>query len=362
MNKEVISDKQGMSIIILFILGGSSIMVSGLSAKTDLWLSMIIALLFSSLYIRIYYRLLNILPDKNIYETLETLLGGVLSRMLLLPLIWFSFDLCSIVLRNFGQFINTVGLTETPLVVPIICVMLLSSWIVKEGVETLGRWGELFVIFLVIFLMVQNLFLFPEVNFNNIRPVLNSGIMPIVKGSIEIITFPFLETVSFLLVLPQLKNKNSAQKIYLSGLLIGGSVLMLSSVTNILVLGVSNASRVFYPIYFAARVVKLGGFTERLEIIAALAFLFGMFVKISVLHMGTVRGLSWVFKLKNYYTLAFPISILIICNTIFSFTNFNDFHDFTFMVWPFYAVPFQIILPVIMLILVETKYRKIKKG
>lgn len=47
MNKEVISDKQGIPLIIMFIVGSSSIFIMGLEAKQDLWIAIILSFLMA---------------------------------------------------------------------------------------------------------------------------------------------------------------------------------------------------------------------------------------------------------------------------------------------------------------------------
>ena len=57
MNKEVISDRQGIAIISLFIIGSSSIFSQGLEAKQDIWLAFIIGIAMTLPMILIYARL-----------------------------------------------------------------------------------------------------------------------------------------------------------------------------------------------------------------------------------------------------------------------------------------------------------------
>lgn len=47
MNKETISDMQGISLIVLAIIGEASIFVMGIDAKRDLWLAIILAIIIA---------------------------------------------------------------------------------------------------------------------------------------------------------------------------------------------------------------------------------------------------------------------------------------------------------------------------
>lgn len=72
-NKDVVSGKQGISLIILFIIGTSSIETSGLSAGKDFWLSIIISIFMALPILIIYTRLHYLFPGKDLlkgaYET-----------------------------------------------------------------------------------------------------------------------------------------------------------------------------------------------------------------------------------------------------------------------------------------------------
>ena len=65
MNKEIITNKQGISIIVLFILGSSIVLSPGGGAKQDAWIAIIIALLIALPSVFVYSRLLSIYPEKN---------------------------------------------------------------------------------------------------------------------------------------------------------------------------------------------------------------------------------------------------------------------------------------------------------
>lgn len=60
----MISEKQGISLIFLFIVGSSSIFAQGLEAKKDLWLAFILGILMALPMSIIYGRIYYIFPKK----------------------------------------------------------------------------------------------------------------------------------------------------------------------------------------------------------------------------------------------------------------------------------------------------------
>lgn len=362
MSKEVISGKQGVFMIVMFIIGSSSLMVMGLEAQRDIWIAILIATIVGTAIMFMYARILSMLPGKDLYETLEFFLGKIPSRIFVIITTWFIFDLGAIVLRNFSQFIVTVGLTETPIIVPMASMAATCAIGVKLGIEVLARWTELFITLVLVFIFVGSILLLKYFNFNNLRPVFYNGFGPILKGALGVITFPFGETVAFILAFPAFKKSASLYKIFPLGLLIGSGIIFIMSMAIILVIGVEAASRLYYPAYETLSRINLGEFLQRLEIIAALTFVLSVFLKISVLLMGACKGTARVLGFEDYRFLVIPIAALMVNQSYLSFDNMNEYHQWVFKVWPYYAPAFQIIVPLIILIIIEIKVRRKSPG
>ncbi|MCM1988350.1 GerAB/ArcD/ProY family transporter [Oceanirhabdus seepicola] len=135
MNNEVVSDKQGISLIVLFIIGSSSIVVPGLPANNDVWLAIILSVLMAMPMALIASRLHVIFPERDLFDIIEICFGKFLGKILILSFTWFVFKLAAEVLRNSSQFLNTSSLTETPLIIPMICISMLILFIVKKELE-----------------------------------------------------------------------------------------------------------------------------------------------------------------------------------------------------------------------------------
>lgn len=361
MNKEVISGKQGVFMIVMFIIGSSSLMVMGLEAQRDIWIAIIMAVIIGTAIMFMYARILSILPGKDLYETLEFFLGKIPSRIFVIITTWFIFDLAAIVLRNFAQFIVTVGLAETPIIVPMAAMAAMCAIGVKLGIEVLARWTELFITLVFVFILGGCMLLLKYFDFNNLRPVFYNGFTPILKGALGAITFPFGETIAFVFAFSAFKKNASTYKIFSLGLLIGGCMIFIMSMAIVLVIGVEAASRLYYPSYATLARINLGEFFQRLEVIAALVFVNSVFLKISVLLMGACKGTARVLGFKDYRFIVVPLAALMVNQSYLSFDNMNEYHQWVFKVWPYYSPVFEIIAPLIILIIIEIKLRRKKK-
>ena len=171
-----ITQKQAVIMIVMFIIGSSCLLVMGLEAKMDIWLAILLAVAATSLVMLIYARLLTILPQKDFFETLAYFLGPVGSKIFLVLLTWFAFQNCALVLRNYGQFVITVGLPETPLAAAMFIMMLPCIAAVKGGLQVLGRWSETFIFIVVSFLLISVLMVSKNMEISHLLPVLDEGV------------------------------------------------------------------------------------------------------------------------------------------------------------------------------------------
>lgn len=358
MNKEVISDKQGIAIISMFVMGSSLILSMAGKAKQDLWIASILAILASFPIIFIQARLLVLFPGKDLYDILEYIFGKFLGRGISLLYVWFSFFLGGLVLRAFGEFISAV-LPETPGIVPMIFIGSLCIWVIKDGLETLGRFGEFFVRIMVFLILIIMLLLIPEMDINNFHPILINGIKPVIKGTFQALIFPFTQIILFSTIFSLLKRKKSIYKVFFGGLLLGAIPLYIISVTNIAVLGSDIAFSAYFASYTSASLITIENVVERVEIVISIIFIIGGFVKVSICLLSTCNGIAKVFGLKNYRFIVTSIGLLIINLSHFIHNSAMEKSRFASDTYPVYALPFQVIVPIIIWIIAEIKKKRL---
>lgn len=355
MNNSQISQKQAILMVAIFIIGTSSLTIMALDAKKDMWIANLLGASTCALIMLLYARLINIIPGKDFFETLEYFFGKIGSKIVILIFIWYAIFACSQVFRNFGQFVVTVGLKETPFVVVIFLQMLLCAMAARSGIEVLGRLAEVSIIPVISFMILSAILVSQNMDISNILPVLDEGVTPIAKGALGVLSFPLAETIIFLFLFPAFKKGTSVKKIFLTGLLISFPIIFITSLSGLLVLGVNLAENSYYPIFTAMATINYGNFLQRLEIIAAFFFVLSAFFKISIYLLGISKGTAKLFGFKNYRFIIIPISFLTINVAIYSFDSVIDYHEWTYKVWPYYAMVFQVLLPLILLIIIQIK-------
>lgn len=360
MGKEIISDKQGICVITLFTIGSTLILGAAGEAKSDAWIAIIAALMAGLIISQIYARLLFLFPRKDLFEILEIVFGKIFGRIIGCVFIWYAFHLGTLVLRNYGEFIDNIALPETPMILSMVVLAFLSAWVAKEGVEVLGRVSEIFLMVIFAIVFTTQLLILPQIEIRNLEPILGNGIAPVVQGAFSSFTFPFAEAVVFLMVLSCLKEKKSCYKVFRWGLIVGGIMILIISIRNILVLSSDVIGLFYFPSYVAVTRVNIANFLQRLEITVSIVFTVCVFIKISVCLIASARGTARVFGLKNYRIIVMPITILMISISYILYEGAMDMLEWAFQVYPYYALPFQVFLPIAILISAEIKTRRVK--
>lgn len=358
MRKEVVSNKQGITMMTMFIMGSTLLLGVGPDAKQDVWIAIIIAVMFVIPLMAIYARILSLFPGKNLYEILNIVFGKFAGRGIALFFIWFSFHLGAMVLRNYQEFIKVVAFPETPEFVPTLLMGILCIWVVKEGIEVLGRWSEFVLVYLACIIIVIIFLSMTKADYNNLRPVLYNGIKPVLSGAFSAFSYPFAETVLFMTIFDLKKERNSPYKIFYSALAMGAFFVISISVRNTLVLGTDFIEQLHFPSYAAVELISIGNFLQRTEVTVAVVFLFAGFVKISVCLLAASKGIASLFKIENYRQIVTPLGFLMMITSCFIYQNIMEMTEWAFKVYKYYAFPFQVILPVIIWITAEIKARK----
>ena len=357
MQKEQITDKEGICLLIVFVIGSSLIIGIGGEANNDAWIAGIMGFIMAIPMLLIFSRILSLFQGNDLFEILNITLGKVIGKIIAVIYIWYAFHLGSLVLRNFGEFINIVAMPETPMFVPLFCLGLVCIIAVKLGIEVLGRITTYFLPFLFFILVVVELLAIPQLHLNYIKPILGNGLSTVFQGGFSAFSFPFAETVLFLGVFGSLKTKKSPFKVYCWGTLISTFILIVTTIRNIAVLG-NMLGSFYFPSYAAVSRINIGDFIERIDVSVAFVYIFGVFIKGSICLLVACIGIGKVFNLKDYRSIVIQTGLLMIYFSYIVYDNSMMMKYWAFKVYPYYAFPLQVILPTIIWISAEIKARK----
>ncbi|WHY98362.1 GerAB/ArcD/ProY family transporter [Peribacillus simplex] len=335
------------TIVATAILGVPSITAK--YAKTDLWLSPIFAALIGFLTVYITYKLHKLYPKQTVIQFSEKIIGRILGKIFGFLLLFFYIQNTGLILRAYAEFVVGSFLVSTPISVIMASMVLLCAFIVRGGIEVLGRAAELFVPVFIFPIFILILLLIPDLEFKNIFPILGNGIMPPIKGAIVPGGW-FSEFFLIIFLLPFLADMKKGMK---SGMMTVFAVMMTLIVVNLIVLFVlgSTTSTKLYPLLSVSRNISLADFFEHVESAVMAVWIVGAFVKISVFYYASALGTAQWLNLSDYRHVVWPIGILIVIFSLWSMPSSMEVNRNSINVFPIQGILMQTIIPLLLLVI-----------
>lgn len=356
MQKHLMSSKQAICILILFTLGSSLVTGVNTDAKQDSWITILIALLMFLPLMLAYARIVNLYPGQDFYTIAIDVFGKVAGKIVVFLYVLYSIHLGALVMRNFSEFIEIVTMPETPQFILLLFMLGLCVWMSKSGVETLGSWAKFAVPVVVFAILITTFMSLSFMNFSNIRPVVGIDFGTLMGSSFATFSFPFAETVLFSALFCAVEPNGNPFKIYIVGTGVAAAALLTVVLRNILVLGVPTMTMYFFPSYSSNGVISLGDFFTRLEVLSGMVFMIAGFVKISVCMFSASMGISKIINIQNSKNVAVPVGLLMMTLAETIYKNTGEMFNWL-NVYKYYAIPFQIVLPLAVLAGAEIKTR-----
>jgi spore germination protein KB len=349
-----ISPRQFIILIILGIIGDSILIlptVIASSAKQDSWLSMIVATFLGLMSGWLFASIANKQQRVSLFiftrQKLGRFIGGCFCLLFL-----FEFFICILsLLSEMSQFMTTQMMPETPVNAIIIVFLTVIIIAYRYGIEAFARMSELlFPVFMLLFLFLI-IFLMPQVDFSNLRPIASRGMGPIWQGAMPAFTFGFTEMVILLMMVSHVTGNAKLTKSILTGVAFGGVIMFLIVLFCVLVLGTNLMETKYYPTFVLAQKITIGHFLERLEVILAFLWITTVFYKTLLLFFSLTTGISDLLKLKENHMLTIPIGMILLVGTVVGTPNIIVYIDLMKQYYVWFDLSFCVVVPLLLFVL-----------
>lgn len=361
MQKEIINQKQAIVLMVTFIMGSGTIVGTGDKSGQDIWIALLIAMAGASIIMAVYARIIKLFPGMDLFDLLDKLFGRILGKFIALIFTWYLFHVGLNLIRNTSEFIRIISLDATPQCVIALFTGVLIAYALRCGIEVIGRWVSIFFPVIIVISITLSVIAVDMYDFDRLKPVLYEGLKPVLSDAFGIFAHPFAETVVFLGIAGCFQKQSNPHKIFNIALLIGGLYMLMLAVRTIALMGPVNKSLQMFPPYITARIIKIGDFFQRIELINAVIIVTAVFTKVTVYMFSFAKGMSYLLKIDDYRTLSTPLVFFTAAYSIFLFDNALFMVKWALNVFPYYAIPFEIIIPLLVWIAAEIKARNDKK-
>lgn len=352
-------------LLFTFEIGSVAVVGVGNDSKQDAWIAVALSTLLGAAIVTFYIMLLKRAPGKNLFELITLTFGKWIGKGIGLLYVFYFFYIAERVLRDFCELITTVIFENTPIEVISITMMGVIAYMLYLGLEVFGRTGEIFIPYVFTFTILIGFatFFSGEMDFKNLLPVMAEGSGPIIQHIFpRLLTFPFGELITFMVIIPYVTQFNKAGKVSVITVLVSGMIIIYGTVIEIVTLGTEQLERTVFPLLSAARDISLLEFIERVDLVVVFIVMFGIITKVSVFFFAGLKGLEHITNISYRY-MVLPMATIISYGTILISDNFAEHIEEGIRFIPHYMhVPFQFILPALFAPLLFWRTKKQKRG
>lgn len=353
-----IKPSQYMSLITSFMLG-SILLLSFIFEKSlhDTWAAFILGTIIFIPFLGLYIVLGKKFPGKNLIQIHDIVYGRIIGKIVSVIYIFYFISLLSFNLRDVGAFYTGYIMPETPIVVFILLFASCAAYAVKKGIHTVAKVSLIGAVLVFIVVALTFLLLLNKMDIKNFLPVLETPLYKMAQATATISMIPYGELVLFLMIIPMVDDLKKLGKYSIAGMGLAGIVFMVIILRNIAVLGASG--QVYSQTSFqTVRMINIGDFINRIEIIVSMNNTILMFIKVSVIYYVTVKSIEQILNLKTYGPLIIPVGSIVIVYAMIAHTS-----EIAHLYWGetygvFFEVPFVVILPFLTFII--SKIRRLE--
>ena len=325
-------------------------------AGRDMWLSPLWAS-FSGFAVVLTAWLLNrMYPNDTLIEHSVRILGKIPGKALGMLYIFFYWHATGLLIKEYGEFVTGTFLLHTPIQVIMGSMLVICAFAVRGGIEVLGRCAQIMVPVVVLLYILIIFLLIPDLNSDNLFPMLEHGWMPSLKGSIIPQSW-YSELIAISFLLPVLADRDKALRWGIISVLFIAFTLFLTNITTLMLFG-QLTGRLVYPVMAAARYIQLADFLEHLEAIVMAIWVFGTFIKISMFYYMLVQSTARVLGLSDYRPIVLPLGLLVLLSGIWAASNLQELVHVLSTSIVFELLFMQLGIPVLLLLIAIFRRKK----
>lgn len=335
-----ISPRQTGELMFITILATIILFVPAITATLaghDAWLATIVGPMFGLVTLALVAWLGHKHPGQTLFQYSETILGKWPGKAVGLLYVWGFLHINSIIVREFGDFMTTSFMPNTPLSVFNFSLLFLCAWAVIAGLEAIARMNEFIILLVVSFLLLIIVLSTPNWDFGHLSPFFARGPMPILRASLVPAAWHG-EIVLLAVILPFMTRPGRA--------FLAGTVAIFGSAA-LLTLGVIGALAVFgpelvasfrFPLHLFTRSINIGDLLTRFEPVVMTTWVAGVFIKASVFYYCAAIGLAQVLGLSEIRPVVFPLGVMMATLSISLFPDVAVLVEFLKETWPRYGI------------------------
>jgi len=355
-----ISMYQLFAIMVIFPSGSAVLFFITPDEKQDAWLAMLmyipIGIMLQLIYIQLYRRY----PTDTLVTYLPKIFGIYLGTLLSTIYILYWGYQAGRIIRDFSELILIVAMPNTSLFIIAMTFTVIFCYGAFSGLENMARAAQIVLPILLCgtIIIFGLLYATPDiVDFKNLKPYLEKGLISVIKNGWILVTFPYGETLIASMMYSSVNNPSKIKRISFLAIIALGTILAINTIMFLVTLGVTSATGNLFPLFAAMRLIKVG-FLDKLDILVLITMMIGGFFKVGLYTYSSMLGTAQLMKVKNPHYLAIPFGVAIFIWSLLITKNYPE-HNMAAITWlPLYVhIPLQSLIPITALLVDSIKNR-----
>lgn len=361
-NNDIISPYQIAMIIIMTVISVGVFSIAGDAADAagpDGWLVVAITGILNVLAVFIIVGLNSKFPGKTFAEYSQNIIGVIPGKMLTCLFAIYLLLVIAYVTRAFTEVVKMFLLFRTPTEVIMLSLILVCTYIVRGGVECIGRINELVFPILFIPFFVVMLFGFPIMDFSNLRPILQTPPSKMLTAIPKLIfNFGGIEVALFYIGF--MKNPKKALKPAVIAVLFITFLMVEITAFCIAAFGTKAITDLIWPLVDYIRAISLPGlFIERLDGVILSLWILSVFTTIVSAYFVVSYSISEVVGTKEQKQYVFPLAILIYYIALQP-DSIAELYEWGGMIFPYAITSFLYVVPIVFLMVAKLRKLGVK--
>lgn len=302
-------------------------------SKRDCYFSIIFSYFIGLIILAMIIYISNYEKDKNIHEKINIIFGNPIGNIINAIINIIIFIISIVTIYGICNFVTSQFLSETPVLVIGIMIGIVIVYNITKGIEVITRANIIFLAIILTLSIISFISLIPQIDKSNLKPILENGITPPLKGSIYLTLTNIVPTLA-ILTIPKnnVINHSKINKYLFISYTLSYIIILLISIKTLSILGLNLTNLYEYPEYIVLKRISLFNFFDKIENIIFIKWILTSFSTLSLL----IYYLSNSIKIKkNNNIMPFLITTLIILISTYYFKNNTLFTNFIETKYPY---------------------------
>lgn len=317
--------------------------------RHESWMSGILGFALHVPVILIYLSLTKKYPGKCLFQMNTEVFGAVVGRVVSVLYLLFLFSVCALNVLEATNFLSYFILPETSRFAIAALTVAGCVYSVRKGILPIARVSTFFLIAMVGVMLFYCGVTLIDAEFEYLLPVFAHKPLDYLQTAHISAAIPYGESLSILMLIPDLDKKVSLKKTYFVGAAVAMASMVFVHGREIISLGPILAFSTL-PTYEAARMVHVPGILTRIESLFALSLIMLTFFKTTVLFYMCASGIKQITGIETHKHINIMLGLLLAVYAVTTYGPPTTNIFFGKNVSPFVWSLFTMALPLITLL------------